>query len=246
MPARTRSAHLPHPPMDHARPHAHRSRAVPQHIDHACVAQIGAVFLERQPEDQHPRAVHLKTAFQHGLDQLTGHIRAHPVIDTPPGQDDLRVIAYRLGLVGQVIRVHPDAVPADQPRLERQEIPFRACRFQNLIGVDPHLVEDHRQFVHERNVQVALRVLDYFGGLCTANAFSFVGAGGDDAGIELIDFFCDLGGGARRHLANIGQAVRLSPGLIRSGEYPAKKSTLKVRPDARSRTGTQSSSVAPG
>ena len=122
------------------------------YIHHTCVAQVRTVFLERQPEDQHPRAVHLKTAFQHRLDQLAGHIRAHPVIDTPPGQDDLRVIAYRLGLVGQVIRVHPDAVPADQPRLERQEIPFCACRFQNRIGVDPHLVEDHRQFIHERNV----------------------------------------------------------------------------------------------
>ena len=38
----------------------------------------------------------------------------------------------------------------------------------------------------------------------------------------------------------------LSPGLIRSGEYPAKKSWLNFSPLTRSKTGTHSSSVTPG
>ena len=38
----------------------------------------------------------------------------------------------------------------------------------------------------------------------------------------------------------------LSPGLIRSGEYPAKKSSLNFNPDNFSKTGTHSSSVTPG
>ena len=38
----------------------------------------------------------------------------------------------------------------------------------------------------------------------------------------------------------------LSPGLIRSGEYPAKKSRLKTNPEVLSRMGTHSSSVMPG
>ncbi len=38
----------------------------------------------------------------------------------------------------------------------------------------------------------------------------------------------------------------LSPGLIRSGEYPTKKSTLNCNPENFSKTGTHSSSVAPG
>ena len=38
----------------------------------------------------------------------------------------------------------------------------------------------------------------------------------------------------------------LSPGLMRSGEYPAKKSTLNCNPEIRSNTGTHSSSVTPG
>ena len=38
----------------------------------------------------------------------------------------------------------------------------------------------------------------------------------------------------------------LSPGLILSGEYPKKKSSLNFKPDSLSKTGTQSSSVQPG
>ncbi|MCY1246265.1 hypothetical protein D3C72_517180 [compost metagenome] len=38
----------------------------------------------------------------------------------------------------------------------------------------------------------------------------------------------------------------LSPGFMRSGEYPAKKSTLNFNPDTFSNTGTHSSSVTPG
>ena len=38
----------------------------------------------------------------------------------------------------------------------------------------------------------------------------------------------------------------LSPGLILSGEYPQKKSTLNFNPELFSKTGTHSSSVHPG
>ena len=38
----------------------------------------------------------------------------------------------------------------------------------------------------------------------------------------------------------------LSPGLIRSGEYPTKKSILNCSPEIFSNTGTHSSSVTPG
>ncbi len=38
----------------------------------------------------------------------------------------------------------------------------------------------------------------------------------------------------------------LSPGLMRSGEYPTKKSSLNRNPDTDSSSGTHRSSVAPG
>ena len=115
--------------------------------------------------------------------------------------------------MGQVIGVHANAVPTDETWPEGQEIPLGACGLQHGFGIDAHLVEDDCQLVNEGNVQVALRVLDHLGGLGHADAFRLVGACGDDAGIELIDFFGDLGCGARRHLEDIGQAVLLVAGV---------------------------------
>ena len=42
------------------------------------------------------------------------------------------------------------------------------------------------------------------------------------------------------------KVLSLSPGLILSGLYPQKKSSLYSNPDIFSKTGTQSSSVHPG
>jgi hypothetical protein len=43
-----------------------------------------------------------------------------------------------------------------------------------------------------------------------------------------------------------GRRCCLSPGLMRSGLYPTKKSRLKSRPETFARIGTQASSVQPG
>jgi hypothetical protein len=66
--------------------------------------------------------------------------------------------------VRQVVRVHADAVAADQARLERQEVPFGAGGLQHFQRIDAELVEDEAQLVHQRDVQIALRVLDHLGG----------------------------------------------------------------------------------
>jgi hypothetical protein len=52
----------------------------------------------------------------HLLDGLLGDELAHAVVDAPAGQDDLRVVAQHLGLVGQVVGVDADAVAAHQAR----------------------------------------------------------------------------------------------------------------------------------
>ncbi|MCY1559918.1 hypothetical protein D9M68_970020 [compost metagenome] len=72
---------------------------------------------------------------------------AHAVVDAAPGQDHVRVVADLLGLVGQVIRVHADAMAADQAGAEGQEVPLGAGSFQHLVGVDAQAVEDQRQLV---------------------------------------------------------------------------------------------------
>jgi hypothetical protein len=75
-------------------------------------------------------------------------------------------------------------VPADQPRLEGQEIPLgRGCG-QDLRSVDPQAVEDNRDFVHERDVDVALRVLEDLGRFGDLDRRGATDAGGDDAAVE--------------------------------------------------------------
>ena len=108
------------------------------------------------------------------------NISAHVVVDAPAGQDDLRVIADRLRLVGQVVRIDADAVAADQARPERQEVPLGAGGLQHVFGVDAQSVEDQRQLVDQRDVDVALGVLDDLGGLGHFDAGRLVRAGDDD------------------------------------------------------------------
>ena len=47
---------------------------------------------------------------------------------------------------------------------------------QHLFGVDAHAVEDQRQLVDQRDVDVALRVLDHLGGLGDLDARRLVRA----------------------------------------------------------------------
>jgi hypothetical protein len=62
------------------------------------------------------------------------------------------------------VGVNTDAVPADQTRSKRQKIPFGACGLEHFVCVDAQFVEENRQFVHQRDVEVALGVFDYLSG----------------------------------------------------------------------------------
>ena len=115
------------------------------------------------------------------------HIGAHAVVKAAAGQDDLGVVADRLRLVGEVVRVHADAVAAHQAGAEGQKVPLAAGGLQHGFGVDAHLVEDDGQLVDEGDVDVALGVLDHLGGFGHADAFGLVRAGGDDLQVKGID-----------------------------------------------------------
>ena len=66
---------------------------------------------------------------------------------------------------------------------KRQEVPFAARGLEHRLRVNAHLVKDHRQLVNQSDVQIALCVLNHFGGLGDLNAGRLVRAGGD---VELI------------------------------------------------------------
>ena len=104
-------------------------------VDDLGVAQVGAVLLEGQAQHIDAGALDATAAGDHLLDGLLGNEFTHAVIDAPAGQDDLRVVAQHVGLVGQVVGIDADAMAADQARLELQEVPFGAGGFQHLGGV---------------------------------------------------------------------------------------------------------------
>jgi hypothetical protein len=145
-----------------------------------------------------------------------------------PARIIFRVVADLLGLVGQVVRVHADAVAAHQAGAERQEVPLGAGGLQHLLGVDAEAVEDQRQLVDQRDVHVALGVLDDLGGLRHADARGLVRAGGDDLPVQRIDPLGDLGGGAAGDLLDGGDAVFLVAGVDALGAVAAVEALVGV------------------
>ena len=140
----------------------------------------GTFSLKVRPRTPTLRGAQGNGGGDHQLDRLLGDEATHAVVDAATGQDDLRLVADLLGLRGEVVRVHADAVPTDQPGRETQEVPFGARRRQHLAGRDAEPLEDHRQFVHQRDVDVALGVLDDLGGLRDPDRTRAVDAGIDD------------------------------------------------------------------
>jgi hypothetical protein len=179
------------------------------HVDDPGVAHVGTVLLEREPEHQHTRVADVDAAADHELRHLLRDIDAHVVVDAPAREDHFRVVADRLRLVGEVVRIDTDAVAADEPRAERQEVPFAARREQHFLRVDAHAIEYQRQLVDQRDVDVALRVLDDLGGLGHPDARRPVGAGPHDAAVERVDELRHVRCGPGGHLPDGRDAMRL-------------------------------------
>ncbi len=57
--------------------------------------------------------------------------------------------------------------PPTRPGRKGMKFHLVAGGLQNGFRVNVHLIEDHRQFVDERDIEVALRILDHLGGLGT-------------------------------------------------------------------------------
>lgn len=123
-----------------------------------------------------------------------------------------------LGLEGQVVRVHADAVPADQPRTERQEVPLGPGRFQHIQRINAEPVKDDGQLIHQRDVQVALRVLDDLGGFRNLDAGGTVDARAHDRPVQLRQQIQRRASLPETIFLMVSSVCTLSPGLIRSGE----------------------------
>ena len=150
---------------------------------------------------------------KHGLDDVAGDEARHAVIDAAPGKDHLRVEADRLRLVGQIIGIDADAVAADEARAIGVEIPFGAGGGKHLAGVEPEILEQHGKLVDQRDVHVALDVLDDLGGLRHPDRAHLVGAGGHHAAIDLVDEVGGLRRRARGDLDDGGEPVLQIAGI---------------------------------
>src|SRR5690606_7788773 len=110
-------------------------------IDHTGIADVRAVLFESQSHHQDLGANNVQLALGHQLSDPASDIASHAVVDTPAGQNHLRVIAHLLRLVGQVVRIDPDTVPANQAGAEIKEIPLGTGCLQHFVGRNAHTVE---------------------------------------------------------------------------------------------------------
>ena len=177
------------------------------------IAKVRAVFLEGKPGDDRFRAVRGEAGLRQALHRHLGDEARHAVVDAPPGEDRLGLVAEHLGSVRQVIGIDADAVAAHKAGMEREEVRLGGSGAQHLAGVDAHAVEDDRELVHQRDVQVTLRVLDHLGGLGDADAARAVHAGERDLRIELRDALEGFRTVARDDLRNGAQPVGLVAGV---------------------------------
>jgi|GEM_PF-4075960 len=76
-------------------------------------------------------------------------------------------------------------------------------KFHLVPGIDSQLVENNGQFVHQRDIQVALGVFDHLGGFGHLDAGCAVHAGRDNGFIECSDFFQGIGVVARDDFQNL-------------------------------------------
>jgi len=92
---------------------------------------------------------------------------------------------FRAG--GQIVRIDANAVTADQARLERQEVPLGAGGFQHFLRADTQTVANDRQFVHQSDVDVTLRVFDDLGSFGHHDRGRTMQTGGNDLAVHMFD-----------------------------------------------------------
>ena len=121
-------------------------------------------------------------------------------------------------LVRQVVRIDADAVTADEPGRNFRKFHFVPAACEHVRRIDAHAVEDDRELVHQRDVEVALRVLDDLRGLGDLDRRRAVDARRDDAAVERGDALERLGVSPETTFMILVSVCSLSPGLMRSGE----------------------------
>ena len=109
--------------------------------------------------------------------------------------------------MGEVVGINANAVAADEARFEGQKVPFSLGGGEDVSGVDIEFFEDKGELIDEADVHIALGVFDGFGGFGYFDAWGEVGAGFDDAEVELVYLVCGFRCGAGGDLNDVFELV---------------------------------------
>ena len=182
-------------------------------VDHPGVADVGAVFLEGDAEDEHFCPFDFVVAGNHEFHHFGGDVLPHIVVEAATCEDNFRVVAVLLGFLGEVVGVNADAVATDKAWFEGEKVPFGGSGGKHFVGVDPHAVEDHGQFVHKGDIDVALGVFDHFGRFGYPDGGGEVRSGGDNGAVEGINLLSRFRGGTRGNFFDFSDGMLLVAGV---------------------------------
>ena len=127
-------ARPPGRPADRRPARSRRSLQLADDVDDVRIADVRHVLLERQSQHRDTRCARAAVLQQRRMHSRATRSPTASLIRRPARmtRDDSRPF----GPMRQVVGIDADAVPADQSRGERQEIPFGCRRRQHVTGVD--------------------------------------------------------------------------------------------------------------
>ena len=172
---------------------------------------VGDVLLVGDAEQQHLRPVERLGVGVEELGRAVDDVARHPGVDLLGQLDEAeRVLELGPHLVGEVVRVDRDAVPADAgagvERLEAERLGGGAV--DRVPQVDAELVAEDRHLVHQRDVDVPVRVLQELGHLGLAGGLG-LDDGVADGAVEARGRLGAGRGQAADHLGGVADAVDL-------------------------------------
>ena len=177
------------------------------------VADVRAVLLEGDSEDENLRVLYHHALLVHALDGLVRHVGAHAVVEPAGIGHHAGEHTVHLRFLDEVIRVHGDAVAAHEAGTELDEVPLGGGRFDDVMGVEAHGVENLGELVHESDVHVALRVLDDLGRFRDLDGRGLVRAARENGVIDTVHEVGDFRRGTGRDLLDLLHGMELVTGV---------------------------------
>ena len=103
-------------------------------VDHPGVADVGAVLLEGDAEDEHFCPFDFVVAGNHEFHHFGGDVLPHIVVKAAPCEDNFRVVTVLLGFLGKIVGVNADTVASDEAGFEGEKVPYGGC--DHFVGVE--------------------------------------------------------------------------------------------------------------